>query len=687
MKLLLNSIPSGARIVLVILLCVVLPSVILSVLAIRAIGTERARMQARVRRDALAATQKVVETTVCALTAARSEIAGQAPALGEGAPADGLLKKVCSACPCFEYVVLANRDGTVVYPPVPRSGTMTALGKMPAELPGELRKAQNLEFVQADLDGAAAAYREAHDSAAKAHDRVSALLGLARIATKQGDLRQAAELYRTLRDKYGPQRDENGLLVGPAAALRLAEMAFEKGADGELQKELESALGELENHRGELTREEADFLDARLTSLTESLIEECPGSPTQMASLRRVLDSVRERRRRESVAQGAGRLAGSGLFDERGLARYEHDGESFVGVGVPVTVAGSRLVAFALAPVERVERELVAPEVARLTPREDVGVVVTNDRGEVVAGERGAPDSFRLGGSRFPEPLSHLRAEAYLKGYESLAALSSWRTNIYVWAVVLAILGIIAGALVTYLSVRRTMRAAELKSDFVSNVTHELKTPLTSIRMFAETLYEGRVQDEHDSKECLETIVAESERLTHLIDRVLEFGAMEKGKRKFDFRVADLRKVVIESLRTFRRQMRAYEATVHVNIPHDLPRVRMDPDAIGGVLLNLLVNAYKYSRPRDRRIWVSAHVNKASVRVSVEDHGIGIPKRELKAIFGKFYRVDDTLTREVDGTGLGLTISRHVAEAHGGAIEVVSSVGKGSKFTLVLRRG
>jgi signal transduction histidine kinase len=131
--------------------------------------------------------------------------------------------------------------------------------------------------------------------------------------------------------------------------------------------------------------------------------------------------------------------------------------------------------------------------------------------------------------------------------------------------------------------------------------------------------------------------------------------------------------------------MRGYEATVYVNVPHDLPHVRMDPDAIGEVLLNLLTNSYKYSRPEDRRIWVRAQVEKAAVKVSVEDRGVGIPKRELKSIFEKFYRVDDSLTREVDGTGLGLTISRYVAEAHGGTIEVESREGEGSRFTLTLK--
>lgn len=686
MKRLPKFIPGGAGIVFVILLAIVLPSVLLSVFAIWAIGAERAKVQDRIRREARAMTNRVVDATFRTLTSAKDDMAGEVGALKAPEMADGLLDRLKSSRPYFAHIVLIDDRGVVVFPPMPRSETMIVLGPADVELQDALNKAQNLEFVQTDLEAAADAYREALAEAQSPRLRVSALLGLARIWSGQGKTVEAIEGYRDTRDEYGSEREENGMLVGPVASLRIVELVGTLDNPDQFTDEATAAYAQVAKMRDELTREEADFLDERLASLIESYIGRDIAGARQHEELRRIVREISLRRVRESVAaQAVEELTDNLVLHRDGLAVFETGKTQFILLGARTDIAGKQYFACALAPVRAVEQELVAGEVGRLAAREEVEVAVVHNERGVVAGKPPEIQAFHLAERQFPEPLSNLRAEAYLKGYESLSALSDIRTNIYVWAVGLAISGIIAGAIVTYVSVRRTMRAAELKSDFVSNVTHELKTPLTSIRMFAETLHDGRVKDQDDADECLETIISESERLTRLIDRVLDFRAVEKGRRKFNFIEADLRKVILDTLQTFRRQLRGCEATVYVSIPNDLPTARMDPDAVGEALLNLLTNAYKYSTPENRKIWVTAEESDGKVRISVEDRGVGIPRREFKAIFEKFYRVDDLLTREVDGTGLGLTISRHVAEAHGGAIEVDSKEGKGSKFTLVMK--
>jgi signal transduction histidine kinase len=685
MKRLLKSIPSEARIVLVILVAIVLPSVLLSILAVWAIGAERSQVQERIRREGIATADRVVQATMSTLNSIRAQMVTEIKKLENPEGARNVLGAIRSSHSCICNFVLLQKGGAIVYPAVPASGETALLLPSQPDLYDALHKAQNLEFVQTDFSAAEAAYREVFEASEEPGLKSSALLGIAKILAKQDKWLDAVESYRAVRDRYGNRRDENGLLIGPAAALRIAQIALEQLDSSEHVAAITDALANITEHRRMLTPEEATFLDSSLLTLARNAAGNTVMTPGQKTQLQLVIDDIMQRRNRENWAVDIARMiAQDHAFTRGGLAAYAREGTDFVALAAPVKISGDDYVACILVPVANVERDIIAPQAARLADREEVGVVVTDARHCIVVGEAAAANSYQLGSKSFPEPLYGLRAEAYLKGYESLAALSSIRTNIYVWAVGLAISGIVAGAIVTYISVIRTMRAAELKSDFVSNVTHELKTPLTSIRMFAETLQDGRVKDENDARECLETIVSESERLSRLIDRVLDLRAIEKGKRKFDFKLADLREVILGSLQTFRRQMRGYEATVYVNVPHELPHVKMDPDAIGEVLLNLLTNSYKYSRPEDRRIWVRAHIEKSTVKVSVEDKGVGIPKRELKAIFEKFYRVDDTLTREVDGTGLGLTISRYVAEAHGGTIDVESKEGEGSKFTLVL---
>jgi signal transduction histidine kinase len=686
MKSLLRSIPSEAKIVLVILVAIVLPSVLLSILAIWAIGAERAQVQDRIRREGAATADRVVQATVSTLDSIRAELAELASKLEGAQDAGRVLNSIRHSYPYVCCFVLLQENGSVAYPPVPASEEMVLLLPSQQDLYDVLHKAQNLEFVQARLEAAEAAYREVLGTSEDAALKASALLGIARVLAKRGLWNDAMDSYGSAATNYGDLRDENGLLVGPAAMLRVAQIASERLGCDECVDAVENAHAEARRTRRRLTVEEAGFLDACLVMLAENAAKTAAAGPAVKSRLQEVLNDIRLSREREAWAVDLAQMAlQDRSFAKSGLAGYAREGRDFVALAASAKVSATDFLACALVPASDIERDIIAPHAARFAGREEVGVAVSDRNRGIVVGEPSAAGSYQLGSKRFPEPLSNLSAEAYLKGYESLAALSSIRTNIYVWAVGLAISGIVAGAFVTYIAVIRTMRAAELKSDFVSNVTHELKTPLTSIRMFAETLQDGRVKDENDARECLETIVSESERLSRLIDRVLDFRAIEKGKRKFDFRLADLREVVLGSLETFRRQMRGYEATVYVNVPQELPLVRMDPDAIGEVLLNLLTNSYKYSRPEDRRIWVKAHAEKGAVKVSVEDRGIGIPKRELKAIFDKFYRVDDSLTREVDGTGLGLTISRYVAKAHGGTIEVESKEGAGSKFTLVLK--
>ena len=227
MKPLLRFIPSGARIVLVILVAIVLPSVLLSIFAIWAIGSERGHVQDRIRRDAHAMTRKVVETTFSTLSSAATKIAGQAAGLdGRDAPelAGELTVELRSLYPYFSQLVLVDKNGAPLYPVVPRSEMMIDLAPERTELRDALGKAQNFEFVQADLDAAARAYRETFEAAANPRLKVSALLGLARISAKQEKWVQAVESYRSALKAYGSEREKNGLLVGPAAALRIAQM-------------------------------------------------------------------------------------------------------------------------------------------------------------------------------------------------------------------------------------------------------------------------------------------------------------------------------------------------------------------------------------------------------------------------------------------------------------------------------
>jgi signal transduction histidine kinase len=240
-----------------------------------------------------------------------------------------------------------------------------------------------------------------------------------------------------------------------------------------------------------------------------------------------------------------------------------------------------------------------------------------------------------------------------------------------------------AGMYLMYRSVTREMALAKLKSDFVSNVSHELRTPLSLIRLYAETLELGRLPSRDKQHEYYEIIRKESERLTALINNILDFSRIEAGRKEYEFRETNLADLVRGTLESYRFQIEQNGFKFEQKIEDTLPPVKVDREAIARSLLNLVNNAVKYSSD-DKYLGVSLYRTNGSVKLQVADHGIGIAPTEQHKIFEKFYRVGDPLVHNTKGSGLGLSLVRHIVHAHGGDVAVDSTPGKGSTFTITL---
>jgi len=242
---------------------------------------------------------------------------------------------------------------------------------------------------------------------------------------------------------------------------------------------------------------------------------------------------------------------------------------------------------------------------------------------------------------------------------------------------------LLAGGLgLTYRNVSREMALAKLKSDFVSNVSHELRTPLSLIRLYAETLEMGRMVSPDKYQEYYQIIRKESERLTALINNILDFSRIEAGRKEYDFRETDVGELVRNTLESYRYQIEQQGFAFEEQI-EPVPPMRVDREALARSLVNLVNNALKYSQDR-KFIGVNLYRKNGSVKLEVVDHGIGIPPNEQERIFEKFYRVGDPLVHNTKGSGLGLSLVRHIAKAHGGEVSVDSTPGEGSKFTITL---
>jgi signal transduction histidine kinase len=242
---------------------------------------------------------------------------------------------------------------------------------------------------------------------------------------------------------------------------------------------------------------------------------------------------------------------------------------------------------------------------------------------------------------------------------------------------------LLGGLYLVYTNVQREVRLARLKSDFVANVSHELKTPLALIRLFAETLELGRVPNAERTREYYRVINKESHRLTQLINNILDFSRIEAGRKEYRFATVDVCRIVDEVLEAYRFPIEQQGFTLEVVFAEEVPEVQGDAEALSQALLNLLNNAIKYSR-EDKRIRVEVSAKEGKVIVSVTDHGIGVAKADHKRIFEKFYRAEDSLVHETKGSGLGLALVSHIMEAHGGSVELQSAPGRGSTFILAL---
>jgi len=333
--------------------------------------------------------------------------------------------------------------------------------------------------------------------------------------------------------------------------------------------------------------------------------------------------------------------------------------------------------------------------VAPLSGEDEVVVAVQADSlfsavGEAVrdgsgaAGEltvtAGAEETGELLGSSFPELVVRFGSTT-----SSGSGASPW--GVRGWFYLVALLFVLSvtlfGAYVVSRDVRRELRLADTRSRFVSAVSHELKTPLTAIRMFAEALQLGGSPDPQMLNEYLQTIVHESERLTRLLNNVLDFSKIERGRKEYRRISSDLGGIADAAVRTMRHPLEQQRITLNLEIQEDLPEAHLDPDAVEQAILNLLSNAMKYSGG-SREIGLRVAREDGQAVIEVSDRGIGIPPEEQRKIFHQFYRVSSGNNEAIPGTGLGLTLVRHVAEGHGGRVTVESIPGQGSIFTIRL---
>ena len=479
-----------------------------------------------------------------------------------------------------------------------------------------------LEFGKRDNARAAATYRLALASARGPSEIAEAQLLLARALSKAGKSSDASSLFVTLLSAPSDARDEQGVGYRFYAAERIHSTEGDHAAVVNfLQRELDGS--------GRLTLPELYMI--------RSLLGTGQKISAQIAELEQAVALARD------FARVRARIESGG-----GTAWVPYGNEPWL--------------------------------VAMTTPQPPLPVLVL-----AVSSTRIAPPGVKLRthagdslGDEFPGLHVEWSDNRFQESLHSGLPVGIWIAGLAL------VLGVAAfGAYLLLRDVNRDVRMNEVRSQFVASVSHELKTPLTAIRMFAETLAMGRSRDERTRGEYLETIVNESERLARLVDNVLDFSKIEQGKKIYRLRPTRLEDVASSAARAMQFPLAQQGFELHLSVQDEMPELQADPDAIQQAILNLLTNAMKYSGDA-REIDLRLEARNGDAVIEVADHGLGMAPDEQKHVFEKFYRAPSHESRLIAGTGLGLTLVAHIAKAHGGRVEVESAPGAGSTFCIVL---
>ncbi|MFO1515276.1 MAG: HAMP domain-containing sensor histidine kinase [Verrucomicrobiota bacterium] len=349
----------------------------------------------------------------------------------------------------------------------------------------------------------------------------------------------------------------------------------------------------------------------------------------------------------------------------------------------PQLVFGAQL---ALPRVIDAVRPFIQPHVG---VREDICVALLDENARpMVLSDQGFQSNWKrpFVSSEIGEALPHWEVAVYLRNPAQLSQVAQTTRLTLGLLIVVMVLAIGVGSWLIVNDLSRQLTLARQKTDFVSNVSHELKTPLTSIRMFAELLAEGRVSDPAKQRSYLGIITAETARLTRLINNVLDFARLDQGEKTYNFSACDLARLTLDTAETYRPHLEQAGFTLICSAPDQPLPVRGDADALAQVLVNLLSNAEKYSNGQKE---IAVEVSRPGgtrpcAEVRVLDRGPGVPRGAEEKIFEKFHRACDSLSSGIQGSGLGLTLARQIARAHGGDVVYQPRDGGGSCFTLCL---
>ena len=582
----------------------------------------------------------------------------------------------------------------------PRTAPAVPTRAVPSSLSEHILAGQRLEFEAHKYREALTRYRQSLALTTEPHTQGELLSAIARVQNKSAFYQEAIKTYARVALDFSQVRSAGGIPLGLAARIELAALYL---TVDDAAASLKTALDLYKTLlRGEWTIEQAQyefFLQTARNAVQKALSTATPDS--QLPSYQRAFSTLEaeeqgQRRRTDRLLpflKGAApdlamRTSGgsSSLADAFKRLTFELGGRAYlVSLWCPDTPNGGKdrekwgLVLSA----DYLKRVLLPQVMTRHLTSGETAWVVRGQDGQIVLASGQSPTGAVSVTAGFAENFPNWSIELYQPAPRLLRTFLGARQGIYLYMFLLIAAFLVFGLTLTVRTVSHELELARMKSDFVSTVSHEFKSPLTSIQQLAEMLQAGRILSEERRQQYYDVLLEQIQRLALLTDNILSLSQIDEGRRTFDFALTDITLVLTDIVSTVQDRVRHEGFIIELNLADPLPDVRADRGALAQAVTNLLDNAIKYSGDA-RRVVVSASVRNRSLAIGVKDSGIGIRREDINKVFERFYRGGDELTRSVKGSGLGLTLVRDIIKAHHGTVGVESAPGHGSAFTILL---
>ena len=692
------------KILLIFLLTIFIPSVTLSIFGLRAIRNEQFRLAEQIEnehRRMADLLKSQVAVRIYELNSSLQYLAGHPAALERKfADLDDLISSRLTGESLLGQIIVIYHDEGPLFPLFQSLESIRYNSPLvlTTNQKAVLSEAEDFEYRQKNYRRAISLYEGLFSSGKDESFKAEMLANTARCLMRFGSYTRAIQVYTQVLEEFPVALSSSGLPLGLAAELQILE-CYQKLNNP--QKSFESALklyGDILQKPWNLNRDQYNLYCSMVEGgLADDLSR--PQNEFEIApfenDFQRLKDLHREQeakyRKVEDIKQSIvpelkrmldSEQVSSDLSIHRSLLTNE--GEMLlVGSWIPGNNGMERqgLLAAEISK-ENFKEEILSPALSEFLVLGDLNVIISSLQGEELIGETDPKYSVStitafFGGNFPPWKMEFFRSKAESSSLKSLSK------SFYFWTILTLLLILTFGAILISRTLSQEMEILKIKSDFVSSVSHELKTPLTSIKALIERLKEGKVKDSEKMMEYYSIISHDTEKLTRLVKNILDFSKIEEGKMEYEFEETDIPPLVRQQLKSFRQDEIHKDVKIFAHIAENIPPIQADSDALARAVNNLLNNAVKFS-PQNPEIYVDVRCEEDDLKISVKDRGIGISEEEIDKIFDKFYQGKNALRQTVKGTGLGLTLVRHIAEAHGGGVAVESIPGQGSTFSLIL---